>query len=99
MPDYFCYPLWEASPGEVGNIDPRTLPISRALQQQLVDWAKVFDDTLDMSDPHSAGFKSEEAIINFNKKGAYLAEQLRAELGGEYSIIEKFFRKLSTSGN
>lgn len=94
MPDYFCYPLWEASPGKVGNIDPKTLPISPALQQQLLAWARLFDQTLDMNDPRSAGFKSEEAVITFNQTGATLATQLREELGAEYVIIEKFVRKL-----
>jgi len=32
MADYQCFPLWEASPGKVGNVDPNTLPISEGLK-------------------------------------------------------------------
>ena len=92
-PDYFCYPLWEASPGQTGDIDPKTLPISLVLQEQLINWAKVFDQILDMDDPgNNTGFASIEAVITFNRTGAALAKQLRSELGPEYTIIEKFLR-------
>jgi hypothetical protein len=93
MPDYFCYPLWEASPGLFGNIDPKTLPISHALQTQLLNWAKAFDDTLDMSDPGNAGFKDAKAAVDFNQEGSDLAKQLRIELGDEFAIIDKYERK------
>jgi hypothetical protein len=43
MADYHCWPLWEASAGRVGNIDPRTLPISRDLVVQLESWARLYD--------------------------------------------------------
>ena len=99
MPDYFCYPLWEASPGEFGNIDPSSLPISTALQEKLLDWSRTFDQTLDMDDPSSAGFKSEDTVIAFNRMGAELANQLREELGSEYAIIEKFVRKRRETGD
>lgn len=51
MADYQCFPLWEASPGAVGNIDPKDLPISLSLQRELMVWAEKFDATLNMQDP------------------------------------------------
>ena len=43
MPDYQCYPLWDMTPGEYGDLDPMTLPIPELLQSQLMDWARVLD--------------------------------------------------------
>lgn len=92
MADYLSYPLWDASPGGYGDIDPKTLPISQVLQQQLIDWALTYDQTLDMDYPPDSGFESVEAVMAFNRTGAALASQLRQELGTEYTIIEKFIR-------
>ncbi|MGF6604820.1 hypothetical protein P3T23_009576 [Paraburkholderia sp. GAS448] len=89
MADYQCHPLWDMSPGMYGDIDPNTLPISVELKQQFVDWARVFDETLDMSDPASSGFKSSEAAAAFRAKGVQLAEQLQKELGADFLISVK----------
>ena len=89
MADYQCHPLWEASPGEVGNIAPHTLPISSVLQAKLIEWAKKFDSTLNMDDPLSSGFRSAQEAENFKKDGNDLAEQLRNELVGQYMVIYK----------
>lgn len=87
MADYQCFPLWEASPGEVGNIDPDDLPISQSLKERLATWARAFDATLNMEYPPDSGFESEEAEVEFKREGHRLAEQLRDELGPEFMII------------
>ena len=56
MPDYQCHPLWEASPGMVGNIDPATLPIPRDPVARLPEWARLYDATLNADDPVQSGF-------------------------------------------
>ena len=89
MADYHCYPLWEASPGEVGNIDPYTLPISATLQSHLLAWAAKFDATLNMDDPLSSGFQSRTEAEDFKSAGMALVEQLRMELGSEYKVVYK----------
>lgn len=89
MADYQCFPLWEASPGVVGNINPDDLPISDLLKQQLSNWADIYDATLNISDPASSGFLSIAAEKEFNRKGTELAEQLRSELDASYIIILK----------
>ncbi|MET3213173.1 UNVERIFIED_ORG: hypothetical protein ABIC48_000916 [Burkholderia territorii] len=89
MADYQCFPLWEASPGAVGNIDPKDLPISLLLQQRLIAWAAIFDATLNMNDPASSGFASEQAISDFRKEGEALARQLQDELGAAYVVTKK----------
>ena len=85
--DYQCYPLWKASPGEVGNIAPADLPISAELCEKLMLWAGKFDRTLNMNDPARSGFSSYEAAEEFRSDGLKLAEHLQAELGAEYSIV------------
>jgi hypothetical protein len=86
MPDYQCYPLWEASPGAVGNIDPATLPISRGLVAQLAEWAGLYDATLNIDDPVQSGFRSDEERLAFIDAGNRLAEALQTELGSDYLV-------------
>ena len=85
-PDYHCWPLWHNGANEVGNIDPQNLPISRPLVDDLNTWAYEFDATLNMDDPASSGFKTEDDEIDFKKRGVILAGRLRAELGSEFCI-------------
>jgi len=89
MADYQCHPLWDMSPGMYGDVDPNTLPISVELKQQLANWARAFDETLDMSDPANSGFKSTEAATAFKATGVQLAEQLQRELGADFLISVK----------
>ncbi|HQT90273.1 MAG TPA: hypothetical protein PK677_17360 [Acidiphilium sp.] len=90
MPDYQCYPLWEASPGIVGNINPNDLPISKILAERLNKWASQFDATFDLEDPASSGFQNEYDRLVFRALGYELAKELGGELGQGYSVILKF---------
>jgi hypothetical protein len=89
MADYQCFPLWEASPGVVGNIDPQGLPISLLLKQRLIAWATKFDATLNMDDPASSSFDSEQVVSEFQQEGNVLAQCLQEELGANYVITRK----------
>ncbi|MHC1710575.1 MAG: hypothetical protein AB9872_00230 [Solidesulfovibrio sp.] len=88
MADYQCYPLWEASPGVVGNINPGDLPISSSLQQMLIAWAEKFTATLNMDDPPSSGFESEQEASEFRQEGEVLAQCLQEELGASYVVTK-----------
>lgn len=79
MADYHCFPLWEASPGEVGNIDPAELPISPQ--------AAKLDKTLNMDYPPDSGFVSEDEERQFKSEGILIADELRSELGPDYEVI------------
>ena len=96
MADYQCYPLWEASPGEVGNINPDSLSISASLRDQLMDWADVYDSTLNMEDPAISGFASVDALEAFEAQGMRLAEQMREELGPEFVVLVKINASVKT---
>jgi hypothetical protein len=89
MADYQCHPLWDMSPGLYGDVDPNMLPISAKLKQQFADWARVFDKTLNMSDPANSGFKSAKAEAAFKAQGIQLAEQLQNELGDDFIVSVK----------
>jgi hypothetical protein len=89
MPDYQCHPLWEASPGLVGNIDPTTLPISPGLIARLAEWAHSYDATLNLDDPLQSGFKNVAEKQSFIDVGNQLAEALQAELGDSYLVKAK----------
>ena len=91
MADYQCYPLWGASPGEVGDIDPNSLPLSISLRDQLMDWADVYDKTLNWEDPATSGFASVDAADEFKAQGMRLVDRLREELGPEFGVEAKVF--------
>lgn len=89
MADYGCFPLWNVSPGEVGNIDPGYLPLSGALRTDLIEWAKLYDQTLNLNDPLNSGFKSAQEEERFRQRGYKLGERLQAELGPEVKVVIK----------
>lgn len=89
MADYQCFPLWEASPGKIGNIDPNTLPISEGLKLKLEKWADMYDATLDYDDPVKSGFINPEDEARFKMEGERIGKKLKDELGSGYTIIVK----------
>jgi hypothetical protein len=86
MADYQCHPLWNMSPAEYGDVNPDDLPISQDLKDRLTAWARASDATLNMDYPPDSGFESEEAEAEFKREGYRLAEQLRTELGPEFTV-------------
>jgi hypothetical protein len=89
MADYQCYPIWNMSPGEYGDMAPCELPISKELQERLLKWAAIYDETLDVDYPPNSGFKSEELEREFKSEGERLVISLRGELGPEFSVSLK----------
>ncbi|TGK20282.1 hypothetical protein [Leptospira kmetyi] len=87
MTDYHCFPLWfYDNLNSSDNIDPETLPISDALKKRLLNWATLYDQILNLNDPASSNFKSEQDANKFNEEGELLWKLLQEELGGEYKI-------------
>jgi hypothetical protein len=86
MPDYGCWPLWEASPEVVGNIDPASLPISNSLREDLENWARIYDATLKRANPAASGFSDKTAEKSFKSNGVALAIRLQEELGKDFEI-------------
>jgi len=89
MADYDSFPLWDASPGQVGNVDPGSLPISEQLQSELTAWAQSFNQTLNQDDPLNSGFVSTEEEEKFKAEGRALGERLQAELGADFLVKVK----------
>lgn len=87
MPDYGCFPLWEASPDVVGNINPRTLSLSAGLISELEKWATQFDATLDPDDPLESGFTSSEEERDFADVGRQLCIEVQRELGQDFRVL------------
>nr|WP_199041925.1 hypothetical protein [Dyella sp. ASV24] len=86
MADYQCFPLWEASPGVVGNIDPEDLPISLKLKSELLEWASKYDQTLDDDYPPDSGFETPAEEEAFKEQGRQLAKKLKHDLGNQFEV-------------
>jgi hypothetical protein len=89
MADYQCYPIWNMSPGEYGDMAPCELPISKELQERLLKWAAIYDETLDVDYPPNSGFESEELESKFKLEGQRIVISLRDELGPEFLVSFK----------
>lgn len=92
MCDYFCYPIWHndgATTGEFGDIDPRMLPISPALADELMAWSDWFDRGLDMDDPASSRWATGERE-EFVRVGRQLLEKVQVELGTGFAVRGSF---------
>jgi hypothetical protein len=68
---------------------PWELPISKELQERLIKWAAIYDETLDVDYPPNSGFKTNELECEFKFEGERLAKDLRGELGLEFSVSLK----------
>lgn len=91
MADYECYPLWNMD-GEVGDIDPMTLPLSPETRADLQAWAAMYDNILDWDDPAKSGFKCSEDADLFESKGLELWQKLQGELADEYEVVYQSYR-------
>lgn len=89
-PDYQCFPLWEAEPGLVGDIDPADLPIDADLREALIAWADRFDSNLNWDDPGGPGFFTDADWSAFNAEGARLVERLRTALGPGWTVTSRY---------
>lgn len=87
MADYECYPLWWASSGKAGDIDPETMPLSEETVSRLGKWADIYDAKLNWEDPNSSGFPTLEAKAAFEQEGISLWKQLQKELAPDYEVI------------
>lgn len=79
MADYDCWPLWHDGPpnGDVGDIDPLTLPIDPSLQARLLEWADAYGALLDRDNP-AATLPPQSW---FDQEGRQLALELQLALG------------------
>ncbi len=91
MPDYQCFPLWDITPETeiYGDIHPNSLLISKELQEQIINWAVIYDSTLNHDDPAASDFLSLESKNAFLIEGARLATQLQEELGAEFTVVTR----------
>ena len=86
MPDYFCFPLWGMDEDNLGDIDPKTLPLSQTTIDKLETWAKIYDMTLNQEDPSLSGFSSQRQKQAFEEEGIELWQQIRQELAKNYEV-------------
>jgi hypothetical protein len=70
-----------------GDIDPHTLPLSPSLIERLTRWAEVYTSVLNMDDPKSSYWPSEEAYNAFYCEAYQLWLALREELADHYEVL------------
>lgn len=86
MNEFCCWPIWNITPEEYGNIDPKILPISIKLQERLLEWARTYDAIFNGNDPANSAFHSASAEVEFKNEGHLLAQALKNELGDDYEV-------------
>ena len=84
MPDYGCFALWDLD--NLGDLNPQTLPIPERLKIRLDAWADTYQATLNEADPAESGFETEALLRDFDAEGRRMWQELRAELGSEYTV-------------
>ncbi|WP_454384776.1 hypothetical protein [Streptococcus sp. Marseille-Q7087] len=87
MPDYGCFPIWGMEDDNFGNIDPYSLPISKSLAEELLEWAHKYDKTLNIDEPLNSGFENIEKENIFKYEGEKLFNKLKLELGDQYTVL------------
>jgi hypothetical protein len=83
MADYFAFPLWVAD-GRSSMLAPEQLPLSAALRDDLVSWARTYDETLMGNDYE---WPSTAVMQTWTKHGRALACRVRDELGDAYEVV------------
>lgn len=84
MPEFGCWPVWSNS--SPYNVNPADLPISVNLRDAIYDWGKQYNDILNLDDPVSSCFSSQNAESAFKAEGVLLLNRLRAELGDQFEL-------------
>jgi hypothetical protein len=85
MPDYNCSPLWDMAKGVEINIDK--LPLSSQTKKRLNKWSETYNQILNLEDPISSGFKSENDEKDFEIEGKNLWLTLQKELCQDYQVF------------
>jgi hypothetical protein len=85
-PEIQTFPLWMDKDGVKDNTDPKTLPLSAGLIEDLDEWRSRWDATYDLDDPLNSGFSSPEEERAFQVDGEHLVARLRAELGNGWTV-------------
>lgn len=89
--DYDCFAVWERVSGDLlRNTDPRGLDLSALLIEQLVEWAAVYDRTLNRDDPLASGFGSQLEREMFAAWGRTLAAWLSVSIGEPVQFFDDF---------
>lgn len=87
MADYEMHPFWEIHEDEPSrNFDPRELPLSPEIVNELEVWAQTYDQTLNQLNPADSGFEPPSFLDEFVEKGRELARRLAKELGSGFSV-------------
>ena len=73
--------------GEVGNVNPTTLPLTDALKADLFNWAQSYDRSLNTEYPPDSGFADTAAEMAFEVEGQRLWKELQRQLVSEFNVI------------
>jgi hypothetical protein len=94
MPDYGSWPLWwYKDTDRIGNIDPKTLNLSKWTIERLDAWARRYESYLDMDDPGNSPDQTPEEQQAFEQEGLALWDILQKELNDKYKVV--YFSHLS----
>lgn len=83
---YLEEPVTMRNAGKLAHFEVRNLPISTALQSELLVWDEEYQNTFDSEYPPDSDFKSSDLRDAHNERGMELSAKLQDELGTEYEV-------------
>ena len=98
MNEYSSSSLWHMEfdvDGEIGCIEPESLPITDELINHINEWSAMFDATLNHDYPIESGFENYQAAEKFLQTGHEIAHKLQDELGDKFLIVKSLAENVS----
>lgn len=83
---YLEEPVTMRDYGRLAHFEVKSLPISTALQEDLLAWDEQYQNTFDSEYPPDSDFESSDLRDAHNKQGIELSARLQDELGTEYEV-------------
>lgn len=83
---YGAPPIFCADMNQMGYVELDLLPLTRSLVADLKTWDREFQNTFREDYPPNSGFRSEEDVLEHNRRGVLLWERLQQEMGKNTSV-------------
>jgi hypothetical protein len=86
--EYGCSPLWIGTDGVVyHHLDIANSPFGEELKQDLSEWAKKFEETLNQEYPPDSGFRTRQEAYVFEQLGFNIWKAIRQYYSSHFEVV------------